>query len=277
MMRYINDKSKDMHRDMAAQIYKLKPEQVGDAARHTGKNMFVFPQFYGDYWGNCARSMWEECNALKIRIREENDDKEDTGRLILKHLKRQGIASLGEFDPRNKQSRPEPGTFYHWVQQVERDFWNNRFRVYGKWKETWWQEYLRKGWARMYTGFVFSGSYRKNQVINYPVQGPAFHCLLESLIQLQDLIRKNRMKSLIIGQIHDSMLGDVPPEETQDYLAMAKEVMTRNIPKMWRWINVPLEIGVEIAFDGTSWADKVKVKEENGSWKYKSGDNWVAL
>src|SRR5690606_20675796 len=46
MIEYINDPTKDMHRDMAAQCYLAPPEQVSKQMRYCGKNMYVFPQFY---------------------------------------------------------------------------------------------------------------------------------------------------------------------------------------------------------------------------------------
>jgi len=48
MISYIEDKRKDLHRDMAMKCYIIPKEQVSWDARDTGKNMFVFPQFYGD-------------------------------------------------------------------------------------------------------------------------------------------------------------------------------------------------------------------------------------
>jgi DNA polymerase I-like protein with 3'-5' exonuclease and polymerase domains len=66
------------------------------------------------------------------------------------------------------------------------------------------------------------------------------------------------MKTLIVGQIHDSIVADVPWNELDDFLGLAKEVMTERLRKTWKWINIPLEVEAEVAPLGKSWADKVE-------------------
>ena len=96
----------------------------------------------------------------------------------------------------------------------------------------------------------------KKQCVNYPIQGSAFHCLLWSLIQLQKEIKKRKMKTLIIGQIHDSILADVPTKELRTYCELAKEIMTERLLKHWKWIIVPMEVDCEVAPAGKSWFEK---------------------
>ena len=66
------------------------------------------------------------------------------------------------------------------------------------------------------------------------------------------------MKTKIVGQIHDSLLADVPEDELDDWLALAKEVMTEEIRREWRWIIVPLTIEAEVG--RRSWHDKKPVE-----------------
>jgi DNA polymerase I-like protein with 3'-5' exonuclease and polymerase domains len=68
------------------------------------------------------------------------------------------------------------------------------------------------------------------------------------------------MKTLIIGQIHDSIVADVPAEELEDFLELANYIMTVRLPEAWDWINVPLEIEAEVAPLNGSWADKKEMK-----------------
>ena len=110
------------------------------------------------------------------------------------------------------------------------------------------------------TGFRIEGLYKRNEVINYPVQGSAFHWLLWSLIRIQKLLKKYKMKSLLVGQIHDSIVGDVHKKELRDYLDIVKQVMTIDVRKHWEWIIVPLRIEAEVAPVGGSWFDKKEVK-----------------
>ena len=259
MLEYIRDPSKDMHRDMASQLYKLPTDTPkewwkkkgpggGHDVRHAAKNMYVFPQFYGDYYVNCAASMWEAIERQGMTTHDRLS--------LYDHLAMQGIDGRGECDPKE---RPMAGTFEDHVRAVERDFWGRRFGVYGGWKKTWYEAYLRTGGFRTLTGFYISGILGRNDVINYPVQGSAFHCLLWSLIQLQRWLAKYDMRTKIVGQIHDSMVLDVHVAELDDVLYTAKTIMTKSLPKAWRWLIVPLDVEAEVAPAGRSWYEKQPV------------------
>lgn len=248
LIDYICDETKDMHRDMAAQCYKIDPSLVTKAARYAGKNMFVFPQFYGDYFINCARNMWEAIDRMDLEI---------DGVPMKKHLKRQGIRRLGECDPKQ---RPATDSFEFHMKQVEKDFWGRRFKVYAKWKDSWYDSYLRTGQFTMKTGFTVRGLYSRNDVVNYPIQGSAFHCLLWCLIELVKELKKRKMKTYVAGQIHDSILAYIHKDEVDDYLALVSDIMTRRLPKAWKWIIVPLVIEAELSPLGGNWFDKKQVK-----------------
>ena len=45
------------------------------------------------------------------------------------------------------------------------------------------------------------------------------------------------MKSMIVGQIHDSIIADVPSSEMDDFLSLAKDVMINQLTEEWKWIN----------------------------------------
>jgi len=248
MITYIKEK-KDLHRDMAMQCYMLRRSQVNKDIRYCGKNMFVFPQFYGDYYVQCSKSLWEAIGLLHLKTVD--------GLNLRKHLKNQGIRKLGRCDP---DKRPVKDTFERHIQEVEYRFWNKKFKVYNQWKKDWWESYLRTGGFDMLTGFHIEGFYERNNVINYPIQGTSFHFLLWSLIQIVQWMIKSRMKSLIVGEIYDSIVGDIHKKELDDYLSMAKHIMTELIRKHWHWIIVPLTVETEVAPEGKSWYRKEEVK-----------------
>ena len=110
------------------------------------------------------------------------------------------------------------------------------------------------------TGFICQGYMKRNEIVNYPVQGVAFHCLLWSLIRLQKELKKRKMKTLIIGQIHDSMLNDVPDEELDEFLPLAQYIMVDELLKAWKWINVPIEIEAEVTPIEGNWYQKREKK-----------------
>ena len=249
MIKYLENPKLDMHRDMAQQCYMIPEGQVTKEIRFWGKSGFIFPQFYGDYYVNCAKNMW---NAIDIDGLTLED-----GTGLKQHLSNNGITKLGKS---SYDHSPKKGTFEYHIKEVEDDFWNNRFKIYNRWRKRWWQQYQEKGYFETLTGFRIDGAYKRNEVINYPVQGSAFHCLLWSLIRLNAKLKKYKMKSKIVGQIHDSIVGDVYKDEVQDYLSMAHEITTVELPKAWKWIIVPLEVDAEIAPLGGSWHQKEKIK-----------------
>lgn len=231
MLKYI-ETGHDMHKDIAAECFQLRQDHVTKNARYAAKNGFVFPEFYGSYYIEVAKSLWTKIDQLKL-------DRTD-GMPMRKHLQQQGIRDYSDFEDH--------------IRGVERRFWQDKFPVYNQWKIDWWNKYQRRGWYSLKTGFVCSGVYRRNEVINGAVQGSAFHCLLWSLIQLHKWLQKNKMETVIIGQIHDSMLLDVVPSELEDVVAKAKQITTVDIRKHWRWIITPLDVEVEAS--DTNWYEK---------------------
>ena len=255
MMSYLRDKSKDMHGDMAGEIYFLEKawiKQKGKNHRYGAKNKFVFPEFYGDWYKTCAQSLWEWMERAKLKGPDEIPLKQ--------HLALHGITGLGDL---TEGSRPQPGEFTYHIQKIEKDFWYKRFPVYTEWKEEWWQAYLKNGYFDTFTGFRIEGMMKRNQAINYPVQGCAFHCLLWSFIQITKQLRHYRLKSRLAGQVHDSTVGDVRVNEVRDYLDIVRDVIMNDLPKAYPWLIVPLEVETEIAPPTGTWYDKVPV-EYNG-------------
>ena len=61
-----------------------------------------------------------------------------------------------------------------------------------------------------------------------------------------------------MGQIHDSIIADVPEKEVSAYITMAKEIMIDRLKNEWKWIITPLEVEPEVAPVGLSWFKKEK-------------------
>lgn len=249
LIRYVKDKTTDMHRDMAAECFMLHPDHVDKVTRYCAKNMFVFPEFYGSYYKDCSKHLWEAIGKFNLGTGNDN---------LYAHLKQKGIKSLGLC---KRGEEPVKKTFEYHIQQVEKDFWGRRFKVYTEWKKRWWNQYLQNCGFTTFTGFQYYGTpLNRKQAINYPIQGSAFHCLLWCLIEFMDELKRYRMKSRVIGQIHDSIVGNIKRKERRQYFELAHEIMTERLPKHYQWINVPLEVEAEVAPPGKSWFDKKGVK-----------------
>lgn len=254
LISYIKDKSKDMHRDMASECYILKTEDVSKLARYAAKNRFVFPEFYGSFFRDCAPNLWAAIDELDLKGPDDIP--------LKKHLKSKGIRELGATFSNRASGRIETkkGTFMEHIRNVEKDFWERRFKVYTEWKKDWWDLYCERGWFRLLTGFVCQGVYKRNDVINYPVQGASFHMLLWCLIEIVKKLKRYKMRSLVVGQIHDSILGDVPDRELKSYCEIIRETMLEDLPNHWKWICVPLSVEIEVTEPGCSWHTKKEYK-----------------
>lgn len=256
MLKYIRD-GYDMHRDMAIECYKLnaleyktdEQKKLLKACRQQAKALFVFAEFYGDYYISCAKALWEAIDRHKLLGAD--------GAPLSQHLRENGIRKLGECNPKQ---RPQPGTFEEHIKKVEDRFWGERFPIYDDWRGRWWNKYQERGWFPTLTGFVIGGVWTRNEVINSPVQGSAFHCLLQALILIQKECKRRGLKVKIIGQIHDSLLADCPEEELDEFCQLSKEIMTVTLRELWPWIITPLEVEAEASPTDGSWHDKQPVK-----------------
>lgn len=238
----------DMHRDMAIEIFLLDEfEKKGyeKELRFAGKNGFVFAQFYGDYWGNNVPTLLKLSEMpLKGKFKKENGKELMTGIHLGEHLINKNIKTIKQFEKH--------------VEKIEYNFWNKRYKTYGKWKKDQVDRYSRTGWLETKTGFLCQGVMSKNEINNYQIQGPAFHCLLKDYIETDRRQTKQKWDTYLMGQIHDAMVFDVHPKEKDLLLEELKDIMIDWLPKQkqFRWVNIPLEVEADIfPVDGT-WASE---------------------
>jgi DNA polymerase-1 len=226
----------DMHRDMAIELFMLdsldKHHPDESILRQAAKNSFVFPEFYGDYYANCARNLIKWATMAKL--------KDGTPALI--HLKNKGLVKLGR-----KGELISFDNFIEHVRKVEDSFWNERYRQYTLWKDKIWRFYVRHGYIELLTGFRCSGLMDRKQVTNYPIQGTAFHCLLWVLIEFNKKLKQNKMKSMLVSQVHDELVVECPPDEVTWCARELKDLAEDKLVKNWSWINVPLKVEFELA------------------------------
>jgi len=245
MLKYLTSDSSDMHGDMAQQIFKIKKLDKSKPSHNTlraaAKNGFVFPQFYGDYYGNNALSLACDWGKLPNGRWKGGQGIELENNHLSDHLIKHGIKSIK--------------SFIEFMKEVEKDFWYNRFPTYQEWKEKWWKYYQKNGYIDMLTGFRCKGVMSRNDCINYPVQGAAFHCLLWSFIKLTEIMVEEKWETKLIGQIHDAIVFDAHPDELDYILKVVKKVTTQELPEQWKWIIVPLSVDADIGEIDGSWAE----------------------
>lgn len=251
MIEEILNPERDMHNDAAKDCFILSDKEVTKILRFYGKNMFIFPQFYGDYYVSCATSLWEAIKAHSLKTAK--------GLPLRKHLKKKGIKTYKQFEKH--------------IKKVEKKFWTIRFPIYGKWKENHVKIYQEKGYYDSFTGFRYQRLMSRNDIINYPIQGDAFHILLLSLIHVNKEFKARGLKSRIINHIHDALLIEYYKKEYNEVIAICKQIMEEEVRKVWKWIIIPLTVEVEVSPLGKSWYYKQEVNESkckkcNAEWRY---------
>lgn len=212
----------DMHRDQAAIIFIKNPEDISKEERQISKNMFVFPEFYGDFYKQIAQAIW---NAIDSEAK--------------KHFKSHGIKNYRDFE-------------YH-IECIEKDFRENKFPGVFDWHKHIVKNYEHKGYAEMHTGFRCYAPMKRTEIINYRIQGSAFHCLMWTYNQIHPKIKK-MSNSYLLGEIHDEILGDIHPSDEAEVDNLVYDYGTQKIREYWDWIIVPLEIEKEYSNIDGNWA-----------------------
>lgn len=215
MIKYVTS-GKDPHRGYASKIYLMPVDEVmnnkgvSKDVRYVTKNGFIFPTIYGSYYKNTGVDLY---NNVTDETRE--------------YLKTKGFTNVDKF-------------ITH-VKKIEDDFWEE-FSTAHVYKEKMIKKYNDNGYIVSITGFKYNCPLTINQLLNYPIQGSAFHCLLWTLEKVNTYIKKHGLKSKIIGEIHDSLIVDMVPgeEEKIDYIVWWYG--TQKIREVWKWIIVPLVI-----------------------------------
>lgn len=275
MKVYLEDDSSDMHRDASFDLFFMDPneyktwnkDQAGiwkKGPRDCAKNRFVFASFFGSTWLSphggigTAQFTWQWIKRNRKLVLPN-------GLTLKKHLARNGVKELGPVEP---GSDPSKGSWAYHVRQVDRKLWE-RFRVYDQWRKDIYTEYKRNGYMEYKTGFVVHTHHKRNDVINYVVQGPAYHCDLRCCIWLDKWLRKYKMKSRIINEVYDCIVMSVHPRELQDVLFKARYYMTKKLPKAWDWIITPMKTETEVAPVDADWSCLSEWTIQGNEWRLK--------
>jgi len=239
LVRYCNDPTTDMHRDEAQNIFLLTQKQVSKGLRQGSKNQFIFPEVYGSYWKNCARDLWHQ---------NMDDGKLADGSSLKAHLK----AKLFKGMPANQWQ----DIFGLHIKKVEEKFWQ-KYHSTREWQDKSVQEYLKKGYIEMLFGHRRGGYLSRNKIFNTPIQNTAFQCLLWAFYELDDLWERKKLRTQLIGQIHDEIVVDLFPPELEEAQADIQSVMSERIREEFPWIIVPLPTELSLTRIDGNWYGKV--------------------
>lgn len=193
--------------------------------RQSVKGFFVFAQLYGDWYGSCAESIWYQNVAKEGLVLPDGTPLRD-------HMASKGIKTLEDLTE---------------VCKVAEDImWNERFPVYTQWKHDTTQFYRKHGYIENKQGFRFTGYMDWKQCCNFPIQSSSFHLLLHVIRKIDDYLVQKKMKTKLVGQIHDSIIADIYLPELDEYLYIANKFISQ-LKADHPWLVVPVEMDAEIS------------------------------
>ena len=245
----------DMHWDVVERLFFVKRSPAIKGFRDAIKGRFTFAEFYGDYYKSVAESIW-------TWIRRESPVLED-GTLLRDHLAANGITEYG--NPLDKEHRKHE--WLHHVQAVEHHFWKVRFVVYDKWRQDLYEEYCAVGEIVTKTGFHSCRPMSRNVLINNPIQGSSFHCLLWAFIHLHRNMERRRAPANLVAQIHDSIFADVADSFVPEYCGVARDIIETRLRRRMDWLTPGMVAEVK----------RSDVYEDGGSWDEMNVVKWEAL
>jgi DNA polymerase I-like protein with 3'-5' exonuclease and polymerase domains/uracil-DNA glycosylase len=243
LIKYVSDPTTDMHRDLAKGLFMV--DEVSKNLRgNATKGPWTFAQFYGSWWKQCAAGIWSE-----IDIR---DAAEVYGFDVVRHLRKCGIKNYDQWEKH--------------CEEQEHVLWDKFFPGYKRWRDETYDLFCEQGYIDYADGFRYYGPATKNEVLNAPVQGPAFHTQLWAFTESDKEMRRKGMDSRIIGQIHDSILLDVCPAEEASVDSIVYKYLVEKISDHYPWITVPIVAEVEKAGVDEPWSMLKEVGKLEGGY-----------
>jgi DNA polymerase-1 len=94
--------------------------------------------------------------------------------------------------------------------------------------------------------------FAERQAVNTPIQGSASDLIKLAMISIDKDIRKKGLRSRMVLQIHDELLFDLPKDEMQALVALAREEMEQVLK-----LDVPIKVDMK---KGHNWLEMEEVK-----------------
>jgi DNA polymerase-1 len=87
----------------------------------------------------------------------------------------------------------------------------------------------------------------ERMAVNAPVQGSSADIIKVAMINLHREIRKRKLKSKMLLQIHDELLFEVPEDEVEEMKSLVNELMSQAVE-----LRVPVKIDIKL---GRNWGE----------------------
>lgn len=90
----------------------------------------------------------------------------------------------------------------------------------------------------------------ERQAANFFIASLGADITMDSMTALDRQVQKLKLRSLVIGQIHDSIIVDVHPDETDQIVKLVEWAMYERTHEVMPWLSIPLLVDME---KGKSW------------------------
>lgn len=125
---------------------------------------------------------------------------------------------------------------------IQKQFWE-KYHYVKEWQLKTKHDYDVNGYVELVTGARRPGPLNLEKIFNTPIQGPAFHLLLDGLNRVEDILVEDGFKTRPISETHDSILFNFYPEEEQDVIDITNAVLKS---KRFGWQgDIPLSVSWE--------------------------------
>jgi DNA polymerase-1 len=113
-----------------------------------------------------------------------------------------------------------------------------------------------RGYVTSWDGcrFYYPDPDKSYKAANSIIQGGCAAIMKQGLVNLQEFIVDNNLKTLILATVHDSVLLDMPPDEFR-FIQEFKRCLERAYP------HKILPMGTSLEYSFTTWHDLIKLKE----------------
>jgi DNA polymerase I-like protein with 3'-5' exonuclease and polymerase domains len=225
LIRYVTE-GLDMHTESTMEAFLLTKDQMKKDYRNEIKGSFVFAEFYGSYYAQVAKDLWEFV---------------ETDEWLKGHLSDKGVKQYAQFEEQ--------------IKEAERILWTVRFPEHAEWRKDMWSFYNRHGYIETFTGFRIQGPMRRNNSFNGQVQGSAYHVLQQGMNWTMEEVEQKLEQTKLLVEIHDAMVATVPLHEEDMYDSIVYHNCTKKVVDKWPWIVVPLVMEKERSGVDGNWAE----------------------
>ena len=94
LKKYCTDPSTDMHRDGGMDIFEMTKEELLDEYRSNVKGLYIFSEFYGNWYGQVAKDLWDYIQETPA---------------LLAHMKSKGYRDYATFEYMLRNARTSYG------------------------------------------------------------------------------------------------------------------------------------------------------------------------